>query len=68
VLDGELSDRVAAAFHGMTLTREAGHTVLAGEIRDQAELQGLLQQVSELGVELLEVTTADVDPGPATAA
>ena len=57
VLEGELSDRVAATFGGLTLTREAGHTILAGELRDQAELQGLLQQLSELGVELLEVTT-----------
>ena len=47
------------AFEGMTLTRADGTTVLTGPVRDQAELQGLLQRVSDLGLTLLEVTTLD---------
>ena len=43
------------AFEGMTLTRADGTTVLTGPVRDQAELQGLLQRVSDLGLTLLEV-------------
>ena len=52
-VEGELSDRVRPAFEGMTLTHEHGNTVLVGIVRDQAELQGLLQRVSELGLTLL---------------
>jgi hypothetical protein len=43
----------------MTLTREEGRTVLAGPVRDQAELQGLLQHVSALGLTLLEATAVE---------
>jgi hypothetical protein len=46
-------------FEGVTLTREEGKTVLAGPVRDQTELQGLLQQVSALGLTLLEATALE---------
>jgi hypothetical protein len=52
-VEGELSDRMRLAFEGMTLTREHGNTVLAGPVRDQSELHGLLQRVSGLGLTLL---------------
>jgi hypothetical protein len=55
-LEGELSDRAGRAFEGMTLTREDGMTVLLGRMRDQAELQGVLQRVSDLGLTLLSAT------------
>jgi hypothetical protein len=58
-LEGELSDRAGHAFHGMTLTREDGTTVLLGHMRDQAELQGVLQRVSDLGLTLLSATAID---------
>ncbi len=58
-VDGELSDRVRSAFVGMTLTRAEGKTVLVGRVRDQAELQGLLQRVSDLGLTLLSATVID---------
>jgi hypothetical protein len=59
IVEGELSDGMGIAFVGMTLTREEGNTVLAGPVRDQAELQGLLQQVSALGLTLLEATAVE---------
>jgi hypothetical protein len=43
----------------MTLTREGGKTTLVGRVRDQAELQGLLQRVSDLGLTLLSATARD---------
>lgn len=59
VVEGELSDRAGRAFEGMTLTREHGRTVLIGRVRDQSELQGLLQRVSDLGLTLVAATTTD---------
>jgi hypothetical protein len=59
VVEGELSDQAGPAFEGMTLTREDGTTVLVGHVRDQAELQGLLRRVSDLGLTLLEATVID---------
>ena len=55
VVQGELSDTMAIAFDGMALKREDGSTVLTGPVRDQAELQGFFQRVSDLGLTLLEV-------------
>jgi hypothetical protein len=58
-VEGELSDRLSPVFEGMALTRENGTTVLVGPVRDQAELQGLLQRLSGLGLTLLGVATVD---------
>jgi hypothetical protein len=38
------------------MTGENGLTVLSGCLRDQAELRGLLQRVSNLGLTLLGAT------------
>jgi hypothetical protein len=59
IVEGELSDRLTIALEGMTITRADGTTTLTGHIRDQAELQGLLQRVSNLGLTLLEATAID---------
>jgi hypothetical protein len=58
-VEGELSDRAGRAFEGMKLTRERGTTVLVGRVRDQAQLQGLLQRVTDLGLTLLGATVVD---------
>jgi hypothetical protein len=63
VVKGELSDELASAFAGMTLTRKKGQTLLVGQVRDQAELQGLLQQVSNLGLTLLSASTTEQHEG-----
>ena len=67
VVEGELSDRVEPAFEGMALTREEGNTILEGPVRDQAELQGLLQRVSDLGLTLLSATAIREEAGKETA-
>ncbi len=59
VVEGELSDSIGIVFAGMTLTRAEGKTALTGPVRDQAELQDLLQHVSALGLTLLEATAVE---------
>jgi hypothetical protein len=61
-VEGELSDAAGRAFEGMTLTRDGGRTLLVGRVRDQAELHGLLQRVSDLGLTLLNASVADEGP------
>jgi hypothetical protein len=58
-VQGELSDNLKPAFPGMTLIRSEGNTALTGDIRDQSELQGLLQRVCGLGLTLLEAKAVD---------
>ena len=63
VVDGELSDETARAFGGMTLERSDGNTILVGRMRDQAELQGLLTRITDLGLTLLSATSIDERAG-----
>ena len=48
-----------AAFEGMRLERRDGTTILVGRIRDQAELQGVLTRISDLGLTLLSAKSLD---------
>lgn len=61
-VEGELSDRMQSSFAGMTLERVAGNTTLTGRVRDQAELQGILQRLADLGLTLLEATSVQQGP------
>ena len=61
-VEGELGDYVATAFPGMALAHGHGTTTLTGELRDQAELQGVLQRVSDLGLTLLETKALESRP------
>ncbi len=63
VLRGRLSKRFESAFEGMTLEHTPGRTVLTGEIRDQAQLHGLLDLVRDFGIDLLAVEPADITDG-----
>ncbi len=65
VVEGELSDRFVATFSDMDLERDRGTTVLTGDVRDQAHLQGLLSRISDLGLALHSVTPIDRTPSDA---
>ena len=43
----------------MILERSDGNTILLGRMRDQAELQGLLTRISDLGLTLLSAKSLD---------
>jgi hypothetical protein len=55
VVKGELGPRYAAAFESMRLHAHDGTTEITGKIRDEAELRGLLDEVSDLGLSLISV-------------
>jgi hypothetical protein len=46
---------LAAAFEEMDVTSFGGHTVLRGDLVDQAALRGLLDSVSAIGLELVDL-------------
>ena len=46
-------------FNGLTITHTAqGETILAGSVRDEAELRGILTNLADLGLELVSVNTS----------
>ena len=59
VLRGELGDRFEPLFDGMHIERRQGRTLLAGEVRDQSHLHGLIERIAELGLELVSVNPTD---------
>ena len=59
VLRGELGDHFEPLFEGMHIERVRGRTLLAGEVRDQSHLHGLIARIAELGLELVSVNPTD---------
>jgi hypothetical protein len=62
VVRGELDDRFAYLFAGMTMTTSAGNTILTGDVIDQAHLHGVIQRIEELGLELVCVQQEERGP------
>ena len=53
VLSGELGEHFDGAFAGLSLARGAGQSELSGQVTDQAELQGVLHQLTDLGLDII---------------
>jgi hypothetical protein len=54
-IKGRLSDSITDSFEDFTAAVKPAETVLRGEVRDQAELHGVLEQIRSVGLELIEV-------------
>ncbi len=61
VLRGEVGDHFGLVFDGMHLERHQGNTVVRGDVRDQAQLHGLIERIQELGLELISVNPTGED-------
>lgn len=55
VVRGRLSRRYECAFDGVTLAPDNGCTTLHTELADQSQLYGLLNRLSDFGMELVSV-------------
>lgn len=56
-VDSELSDEFTDAFPALTSRSQRVHTTLTGELTDQEELQGVLNHLRSMGVNIVEVVT-----------
>ena len=59
VIRGELGEPLVGALEGMTVEVVGQESILVGDLRDQAELQGVLSWLTNLGVEIVSVNPAD---------
>jgi hypothetical protein len=55
-VDAELSDEFTNVFPAL-ISRPQRHTTLSGEISDQEELQGVINHLCAMGVDIVEVVT-----------
>jgi hypothetical protein len=61
-VQGVLDARWSAWFEGLQLSSDqAGQTIIAGPVTDQAALHGLLAKLRDLGLPLLSVRRLDPD-------
>jgi hypothetical protein len=61
---GHIDRDWANRLYGLQITHTPdGNTVLSGPLRDQAALQGLLSQLSRIGVQLISVSSDNMTPG-----
>ena len=63
---GQLTERLASEFDGMTLKPGKSTTTLVGEIKDQSHLYGLLDRVRNLGLDLISVEPVPTPDLPGT--
>ena len=62
-IEGELGELAREVFEGASVTTEDGNTVVM--VRDQAELFGLVQRISDLGLTMLSAAQTDEPVRPA---
>lgn len=55
LLEGCLEEAWCDWFEGFSISAEDGHTLLRGEVLDQAALHGLLRSVRDIGLPLVSV-------------
>jgi hypothetical protein len=60
-IKGRLSDSLSGAFEDFNTAVKPAETVMRGELRDQSELHGVLDQIQSLGLELIEVRRLEDD-------
>ena len=62
-IEGEIGELAGELFEGAPVTTEDGNTVVI--VRDQAELFGLVQRISDLGLTMLSAAQAEEPTRPA---
>jgi len=60
-VDAEMSDELRSAFPHLTAHHHRASTTLTGRVTDQEELQGVLNLLSSLGIEVVELLTIPED-------
>lgn len=61
---GQVDTDWAEDFAGFSISHTVdGNTLLSGEIPDQAVLYGLLNKLSDLGLQIITVLTGNIDNG-----
>ena len=63
-VEGQLDPKWAEWLEGLTITHAGNtETVLAGSVKDQAELYGLIAKLRDIGMKLISVQSTATDAG-----
>ena len=64
VVRGRLGEHLVGVFDQLEIDPRPGQTSLTGNFVDQAQLHGLLDQLRDLGIQLISVNPVDQAPAP----
>ena len=59
IVQGHLDTRWKNWFEGMVISYEGKNTILSGDIKDEAHLHGILNQIRDLNLKLISVNPAE---------
>ena len=64
-LKGQLSQRWSGWFDELTISHPSQEeTALTGVVRDEAALYGIISRLRDLGLQLVSLSTEDIQEGP----
>ena len=58
-IQGYLNSKWKECFEGMEISYEGNNTILTGNIKDEAHLHGVLNQIRDLNLKLISVNPAE---------
>ncbi len=60
-IQGQLDKNWKNSFEGMNISYEGNNTILTGQIKDEAQLHGILNIIRDLNLKLISINPADND-------
>ena len=58
-VEGHLDNKWNDWFEGMVISYERANTILSGDIKDEAHLHGVLNQIRDLNLKLISINPAE---------
>jgi len=58
-VQGHLDEKWKNSFEGMNISYEGDHTILSGNIKDEAHLHGILNIIRDLNIKLISINPAE---------
>lgn len=58
-IEGHLDNKWNDWFEGMVIRYEVANTILSGDIKDEAHLHGVLNQIRDLNLKLISINPAE---------
>lgn len=60
-VEGLLDNKWKSSFEGMEISYEDNNTILTGNIKDEAHIHGILNQIRDLNLKLISVNPHEIN-------
>ena len=59
IIQNHLDEKWKAWFEGMEISYEGDNTIITGNLRDEAHMHGILNQIRDLNLKIISINPAD---------